>query len=359
MSYEDLHIVHILPSLGFGGAERCVVDIINNSSPRFRYTVLLLKNHLPLADEITAPQYGLGIVPPVPKINWQLVRELRSQLQQLKPDIIHTHLFGADLWGRLAARPLHTPIITTEHNLNIGESGVRNFVRLLMRNYSTDYVACSQSVAAYMRQTYKISKPIEVIRYGINIERFQAIAPPQCIAPWRIVMLGRLVKQKGFDIGCSALALLTQYPWEVTIVGEGEEKNNLTALVEQLGLQGRVRFRPFTHDVPGVLAASDILFVPSRWEGLGIVAMEAMAAGRLVVASPVDGLGELMEDGVTGAYAENGSPAALAERLRWCFENPQACKNIAQAGQEFASSNFGVYTMVRKYEERYLALAAK
>ncbi len=354
MPGRPLHIIHILPALPFGGAERCVVDIVNQASTDFRFTILTFSNQLALAEEITNPTCGLKIVPKRGKLALDLVGRLEQTLVELRPDIVHTHLFAGDVWGRLAARRLRVPVVTTEHNLNIGEKGLRNFIRFILRNQSDRYAACSEAVAAYMRRVYRITKPITVIKYGIALNRFASIPPLNpVLSEMRILMLGRLVPQKGFDIGLRALALIKQYPWRLKIVGQGPLRGELQTLVDELGLSERVTFVPPTHQVPELFEQSDVLLMPSRWEGLGIVAMEAMAAGRLVVANQVDGLAELFCDAVTGCYIKQNTPQGVAERLAWCFNNWSEVCRIAVGAKAQAQVQFGVARMVRSYEAWY------
>ncbi|MSU75693.1 MAG: glycosyltransferase, partial [Candidatus Magasanikbacteria bacterium] len=124
-------------------------------------------------------------------------------------------------------------------------------------------------------------------------------------------------------------------------------------LTAQLGLNDRVTFLPPANDVKAILAAHDILLVPSRFEGLGIVAVEALAAGRIVIASHVGGLPEVVRDGESGLIFSPVTPAALAERLEWCFEHPEEAAPLARAGQAYVAKYFDVKEMAEKYQVVY------
>jgi len=110
---------------------------------------------------------------------------------------------------------------------------------------------------------------------------------------------------------------------------------------------------PATGNVIGEFVQSDILLMPSLWEGLGIVAEEAMAAGRVVVASEVDGLAELLQNGITGYYFPRGDVSKAAEVLRFIATHPADARQTAQAARAFAENNFAVEEMVVKYEDIY------
>jgi hypothetical protein len=104
MNDKNLHIVHIIPWLGFGGAERSVVDLVNHSNPLIRYTIILFFDHKPFAALITSSNVQIKVVQKRGKLSLGLLFALKKLLKQLQPDVVHTHLFGGDVWGRLAAK---------------------------------------------------------------------------------------------------------------------------------------------------------------------------------------------------------------------------------------------------------------
>jgi glycosyltransferase involved in cell wall biosynthesis len=152
MNKKSIHVVHILPALGFGGAERYVVDLVNNSSADFRYTIVVFFDQINLAAGITSSRVQIKKVIKKSKLGIGFVFKLRKVLRELQPDIINTHLFAGDFWGRFAARPLGVPVITTEHNMNDAEGWIKNKLRSLMKNYSDQYVACSNFVREYAQK---------------------------------------------------------------------------------------------------------------------------------------------------------------------------------------------------------------
>lgn len=347
-----IHIVHIIPTLNFGGAERLVVDLINNCDrTKFKFSVIVLFDQKPLEKEIVgAPVF---IVPKRRKLSFHLRRDLRAKLAELKPDIVHTHLFGADLWGRWAARDLGLPTVTTEHNLNYDYGCWRTMVRCLMKNYSKKYIACSNAVANYMRQKYHIKQDkITVIKNGILLDKF-VMPAPVWQEPLRLLMIGRLTKQKGQAIVLSALANIKHLPWQMNIVGQGDDYKKLRQITTQFGLEERIDFIPPKKDVVKILGEAQVVLVPSLWEGLGVVAMEAMTAGRLVVASNTGGLPEIVQDKKTGLLVKPNDVNEWTKALESVITNSEAYKPLAEAGQAFAKENFGLQKTIGQYQKVY------
>ncbi len=350
---KPLHIVHCIPTLLFGGAERAVVDLVNASDPKyFRYTLLLFVDAQPLAAELIPGRATVIVVPKTNRLGVGLRTSVRRILKELKPDIVHTHTFSADVWGRLAAHDLGIPVVTTEHNVNYDEGWVRSFIKRCLARYSVAYAACSTSVRNFVVQKYGVSLPVEVIPWGIPLERFAYVNPPRFESPLKLLVLGRLAPQKGHVHLFDALATLRDRPWQLSVVGDGPLHRELVGRVKGLGLTDRVVFLPATRDVPQVMAAHDIVIVPSLWEGYGIVAMEAMAAGRLVVASDVGGLKDLIRDQETGFLAK---PTAddLTRILDAVLQNPSFGRRVAQQAEDYAYTHFDIRYEVVRYEALY------
>lgn len=350
------HIVHIIPTLRYGGAERVVVDVVNHlDEKRFRFTILLLSHDHPLkslvrhADIVEVEKKG--------KISMHLFGDIRKQLRELAPDIVHTHLFGADVWGRVAARQLHIPVVTTEHNINKGEGIVKHGVKYWLGDTSCAHIAPSEAVASYMSRAYDIPKKnISVIRNGINTRDFLDVHAPAWKSPLRFLLIGRLSKQKGHLLALNALAQMKQFDWRLTIVGEGEERGAILRAVDRLKLADRVTLLPPTRDTAAVYTAHDIVLVPSLWEGLGLVVMEAMAAGRLVIGSEIGGIPELITHNTTGLLFDSGDVKSLRSILGWCVHNQEKLAPIAEAGRAYAKEHFDVQNMVEGYERVYRSI---
>ncbi|MFA6547472.1 MAG: glycosyltransferase family 4 protein [Candidatus Magasanikbacteria bacterium] len=347
------HIVQIIPALGYGGAERLVVDLINNSdSAKYRFSVIVFFDNIPLKTLIEKKAEVI-LVEKNSKLDFNFLNRLEKQLTELKPDLVHGHLFAGDFWGRLAAHRIGVPYLSTEHNLNHDDGCLKNFIKKIVSNKKDYYVACSEAVAGYMRRVYNIKNEITVIRNGIDLNRFASLAPSAWQIPLNFLMVGRLVKQKGHLVALSALNNLKNYPWKLRIVGSGKEKKNLQKFVMKNDLSTRVTFVDPLVKVEKYFGKSDVLLMPSVWEGLGVVVMEAMASGRVVLCSKTGGLVEIIKNNETGYLAQPKNIADWEEKIKYIFENKDECQRVTKNAQKYAKENFGIEKMVEKYGEIY------
>jgi glycosyltransferase involved in cell wall biosynthesis len=174
-----------------------------------------------------------------------------------------------------------------------------------------------------------------------------------------VLALGALVRRKGFDLLLEALRRIQRRPL-VWIAGEGPER---AALERQIGgLAGRARLLGRREDVPDLLGAIDLVAMPSRAEGLGVAALEAMAAGRALVAARVGGLAELVVDGRTALLVPPEDPGALAEAIKRLAEDAGLCARLGAAGPGRVAEGHLASQMVAAYRELYrqvLELAAE
>ena len=358
MSLEKkIHIVHIIPTLDFGGAERFVIDLVNNlDSKLFRSTIILFSKHAPLRSSITNKDVDVRIIEKKGTLSFHLFSDIKQELQTLKPDVVHTNLFGGDVWGRIAAQRMNIPIVTTEHNINVGEGMIKHKVKKMLRTYSNIYTCPSKAVKTYMQSAYAINKHIHVIRYGIELKTFTSLSLPRFHKPFRLLIIGRLVEQKGHITALHALSQLKQYDWTLDIVGDGESRQSIKRMVTALELQDRVTMYPATSNTAKVYSKSDVVLVPSHWEGLGIVVMEAMAAGRLVVGTKTGGIPEMIDHKKNGVLVDPKSAQSLVKGLAWCFDHIKACAVLAKVARGKATHEFGVDEMTVAYEKIYTSL---
>jgi len=170
--------------------------------------------------------------------------------------------------------------------------------------------------------------------------------------------VGRLHRQKGFTDLITALAQVREHlpAVRLLLVGDGELRGDLEAHAQALGLSEVVTFAGLRTDIPEILAELDLFALPSLWEGLPNVVLEAMAAGLPVVATAVGGTPEVVVDGVSGLLVPPHDPAALAEALVFLLRDPGMRRKIGQAGRKRVGQCFSVGQMVRKTEDLYETL---
>jgi glycogen(starch) synthase len=255
-------------------------------------------------------------------------------------DLVHAHL-GEDAavlaLGLAAARRFSAPLVVTVHlsprHTLAGRGPRATFLRLV--GGAVETIACRRA-AAVITLTERLATrvrgcgaPVHVVPSGVRGPAFTA-APTGGAG---IVFVGRLHAQKGVDTLVRAAALLPGVP--VTLAGDGPERAAVELLARQLGVTDRVRvtgFRPH-REVPALLAGADVVVLPSRYEELGTALVEAMAAGRPVVASAVGGIPELVRDGVDGLLVPPGDPAALAGAIEKLLADPDLAATLGASGR--------------------------
>ncbi|MGD2018696.1 MAG: glycosyltransferase family 4 protein, partial [Planctomycetota bacterium] len=221
-------------------------------------------------------------------------------------------------------------------------------------------VAVSESEAETIASSGVVDPArLRTVPNGIDPARVEGAAPADLAAlgldPGLPVaaVVGLLYSAKGQDLALEALAEEGLEGLQLLFVGPGD-REPLVALAERLGVARRVAFTGPRDDVPSLLAAADMLLLPSRWEGMPYVVLEAMAASRAVVATPVDGARDLVEDDVTGFLAASISAPALAAALRRAvLAGASRRGTLGAAGRARLEGAFDVDTMAARLDAVY------
>jgi glycosyltransferase involved in cell wall biosynthesis len=290
-------------------------------------------------------------------------------IRELEPDIVHTHLLRADLLAGLAARWAGTPsIVSTIYAM--GE------YRRARRRRSDAWLdrACALLPTHWIAVCEAVRQDC-IRRQGIDPGRISTIhtgiEPPAAIDPaaarnlrraWGIdddqplvVALARLSYEKGIDTLIEAASLLaTVVPTaRFVVVGDGPERPALAERINLHGLHDVFRLAGFHDDVWTALAAADVFCLPSHSEGMPNALLEAMIAGRPIVASAVGGVIEAIRSGENGLLAEPGRPASLAAALRAMIEDPVSAARMAESARRTALGRFHVRDVAGRYAAFY------
>ncbi len=353
-------VLHIVTSLAVGGAQNHLKTLVAglaahgwHSDIVFFKDPALLPELTPLAG--TVRQVPLGRAS-LPYALWQLHHIIKAGNYA----IVHTHLLKADALGALAAAPISIPVISTKHN---DERALLNpFVSVihgLLARLNTRTIVISQHVGSFMRSQGRVPPDkLTHIPYGLSWpEQLSAAAPAtnQKRQQPRFVSIGRLDPQKGYETLLRATALvLQQVPgFELWIVGDTQHGGaaylaSLHALSAELRVSANVKFLGVRADVHHLLAQADGMVLASRWEGFGLVFLEAMAAGKPVVATRVSAIPEVVVDNETGLLVPPDDPVALASALLDLIQDPQRAQQMGAAGQARVRAHFTAATMVER-----------
>jgi glycosyltransferase involved in cell wall biosynthesis len=289
-----------------------------------------------------------------------LARHLRSE----RADVFHTHtLAAANALSRIAARVAGVPIVSHLHIENHFRPATRPLLRALdnrTARLAARLVAVSQATrAAYERQGYPRGR-IELLYNGVE----PATSVPSGLRAELglgddglvVALVGRLCDVKGQRELIEALGSAPGV--RAILVGDdleqgGEYRRFLEREAERLGVTDRVVFAGPRDDVDRVLADVDVLALPSWTEGLPLVALEAMARGRPVIATPVGGTAEAVVDGETGILVPPRDPQRLAEGLRRLAADPALRERLGAKGRERVAERFSAREMTRRMLEIY------
>lgn len=373
-STSPLRLALCITELNVGGAERCLVELATRiDRERFAPVVYVLSpppvpendsllRHLQAAGIETHFLGGVHV--------WQFTRVLRrlaGLLQQQRPDVLQTFLFHANIAGRFAARRAGVPHVLC--GVRVAERGTRWHVWLdrATKRLVERYVCVSQDVADYSRR--RLSLPddrLVVIPNGVDYEHFASAMPADLSqlgvpAGHRVVTyVGRLEWQKGVDrlIEHSPLWLERLSSHDLLIVGRGPMRDRLRALADRLGIAARVHLADWQPNVAGILKASDLLVLPSRWEGMPNVVLEAMAAGRAVVSTETEGVRELLGEGANMQIVERDDYRGLAERIAELVADEPMQQQLGQSNL-LRAKEFGWNNVVERYERLFRQIAGR
>jgi glycosyltransferase involved in cell wall biosynthesis len=364
-------VLHLIGSLPANGAERVLLDLVRHlDRARFRPAVCCLHAGGPLVREFEAA--GVRVVILRKRSRWDLsiLEHIRRVIAEERPALVHTHLFTADAWGRAAALLAGVPAVCTAHSSDPWRGWHQRLADGILSRLTDRVVAVSEHVARSRRSRERVpSAKLTTIPNGIDLARFD---PRMDVGPTRaalrlpdgiptIGIVGRLHPAKGHPLLFEAVRRLLAQGRDVAVlvVGDGELREDLEALACRLGLEGRVRFLGSRVDIPALLNLLDVVAMPSRWEGLPIGLLEAMAAARPVVAAAVGGIPEVIEHGKTGILIPPGEPEALCAALARLLDAPDEARRLGEAARAHALARYDIVTMARSYEAMYEAVLAQ
>jgi glycosyltransferase involved in cell wall biosynthesis len=367
---EPVKVVHLHKMTGISGSENHLLQLLTRLDPeRFRAVLLILTagNELDGSYVEALRQHGIRVVRmPIradvdPLFSIRLIGWLRHEA----PAILHTHLIHGDLYGSLGASVARIPVlISTKHNDDDFRAGrlMRLLERRLVRS-ATKIIAISDWIREFVLRTTGIAPDrVVTVRYGYEAlpgaGRERPPLPTRYGVPpdARLVLsVGRLVRQKGHEDLIRAFArVLKDVPdaW-LLIAGEGELRGELEGLARNLGIARRVVMPGYVDGAVRLFSACDVYAHPSRWEGFGLVLLEAMAAERPIVAAAASAIPEIVRHDETGLLVPAMDADALAAALIDLLRDPARAETLGRAGLRRLHAAFAVEPMVRATENIY------
>jgi glycosyltransferase involved in cell wall biosynthesis len=368
---KPITLCHVIHSGAVGGGPRILKDAVELAREHGFHNIVVCGRDGPLVFELTQMgvethvlshtgkwSFGLSLLP--------LVRLLRVR------GVGATLLYGqfSGFYGAIASRLAGVAAVYEAHFPSyVTDTGPLSRIR----NFVAEFVSCRLSGATtvisqddleeYRRRGLQAPERLHLVPNGVGVP----VADPEEVETLRHTLLsggdclllaaGRMEDQKGFDILLSALPPVVQrYPgMRLALVGEGPQRDALRANLVELGLTSTVKIHDFQHSLDAWILAADIVVVPSRYEPGGLVAREALAAGKAVVASSVQGLADAIDDGKTGLLVPPGDPQRLASALMSLLADPGLRRHLGGAAR-VAASYFSREAMWTGYEQVIVGL---
>jgi len=383
---RPLRILHLLSMAQRGGTERLVLLLAREQiRAGCHVEIAILNRGGPATSEFRAAGIAVHTLGLRAKVSPGAFLRLRRLIRRRGYQVVHTHLDLADLYGPFAAGHNGPVVVSTRHNTDPWRVR-RSWKRppfLLWERAAQRRADATIAVSGAVRDFLVSSEGLDpsgfvVIPNGIDLAPFRSLPgredaragmlralgkePGDPAAPGgadggRTVaaFVGRLAEQKGIDLLLEAVARL-DHRLDVVVMGEGSLRAGLEARAARGDLDGRVFFAGHREDVPELLPAFDLFVFPSRWEGFGLAAVEAMAAGLPVVAAESDGLREVVVDGECGLLHRPGDVDSLVAALEEIMRDPERGRRMGAAGRARAMERFGAGRMAAEVLSLYTAL---
>lgn len=353
--------------LGVGGTETHILELASRiDRSRFDVTVCSLKAGGSIAEELRARGVKVVSLNGAGKLDLRVLVRLLNVLRTERPDIIQAFLIWANVAARVCGRILRAfPVISSYHDEVVSEGRVVRVLDRLTLTWTRAVVCCSEAVRTSVESRIGVkSGRCTIIPFGVDVARFEhAAASTREDLGLRqggsvIGVVCRLVEpKKGLTILLQALGELGRRhgrpPCQLVVIGDGPARRELEQLRDQLGLSSWVVFVGERRDIPQILRSLDMFVLPSLYEGFGIAILEAMAAGKPVIATRVGGIPEFVVSGETGILVEPGDDRALADAIERLLADPEQAKQMGMRGHDRVLRRYGISDVVRRHEQVY------
>jgi glycosyltransferase involved in cell wall biosynthesis len=351
-----MRVVHVMKVTGVAGAEQHLLSLLPALRTRgvdARFVGLDVANTdaARLYDGFARAGVPVEHVRCTFDVNPLMERDLVRVLRRLRPHLVHTHLVHADLYGATAARLTRVPFVSTRHNDDRYQLGPFRYVDRVFASGARRLIAISDAVRRFLIAAGLPAAKFETIHYGLD----EMPAVPSEVTPARagvpdgvplVLAIGRMIEQKDQATLLHAFAgVHARHPdARLAILGDGPLAGDTRSLTDALGL-GSVVLLPGRLETRDWLERADVFVHTSRWEGFGIVLLEAMLAGLPIVATRVSAVPEIVVDGQTGLLVEPGAASAFATALGGLLADQARARSFGDAGRARAHEKFSVERM--------------
>lgn len=360
-----IHVMQLIISLDIGGAER-LAETISTSLPKDKFKVSicgLFGQEGPLAEDLRKKGIPYFFLDAGKFSKVVLFKKFYHLLRQHRVDILQIHGAYLLLNCFLPAKLSGVRIVYTEHaKQSITRLRLVNLAARFFPYWTSKVVCVSENLRQFFIEELRIPEErLLVIHNGVDTKRFWTNKVP-FPEDNKIVCIGciaRLTEPKHHENLLEAFSRLEprRYGLKLLLVGEGEMRSSIEGKIIALGISDIVELAGNRNDVPEQLANMDIFVLPSKREGFPISILEAMAAGKPVVATNVGGVAEVIVSGDNGLIVPPSDPEALQAALKTLLDNPKYARDLAVSGQVTVNNKFSLNQMMNSYESLFLGIS--
>ena len=370
MSARRIRVMFVVGNFVAGGAERHLLELWSRiDRGRFEVEIACFRREgqfLAQVEGLGWPVHELGVGRRLyGPAGWRALARLVALVRRFRPDVVHGYLFGPNLFAVIAGRLCAVPVVAVaKRNVDAFETPRQAWLQRIAHRGATHVTAVSEAVAATVEAMGVPRARITVIPNGVDAARFASVPADAVRTNGEgpvVGSVGCLAVRKDYGTLIDALALLDQRALRcrALLVGDGPEREALERRIRERGLSDRVQLLGERPDVERLLPAMDVFALSSREEGIPNALLEAMAAGRPVVATAVGGTPEVVEDGETGWLVPPGSAPLLADALERVLRDPVEAGRRAAAGRRAVLEHRSIEAMVSRHEAFYAGAAGE
>lgn len=358
-----MNILQVLSSLDIGGAERTVVDLSIELKHRgHNVSVCTLRHSGPFEAPLSKAGISVTALDKPDGFNYGIVRRLSTLMQANAIQIVHTHNPHVHTYGLLAAKRAKVRVVLcTLHGLRLGQIGKRETIFGALMPFTDAVVSVSEHTRRiFARHPSLVGRDVTLIPNGVQLQRFEGIAARKASAKIVFGCVARLVHVKDHQTLLRAFQLAaTRFPdIRLKILGDGPLRCELERLRDDLGLKSKAMFHGSDLDVASFLEEIDVFVLSSLSEGLPSAVLEALAAGRPVIATSVGGVPEILDGQGCGWLVPPASVDALANAMTEAISCERLC-SMGLRGRSSVAIEYSLETMCSRHEALYERLLGR
>ena len=359
------HILHVIQSLEFGGAEKVVVQLANKFCDEYKVTVCVTKKMGELAKELS-PDVKIVAMNMGEGNNPALISKLKELIVEQEVDIVHCHDWGVYVESALSVKKAgRAKVILTAHGpytqyapglISKLKKMIRHIVERYLSKFTYKIVAVSDSIKSYIKKEIGIGDDkVSVIHNGVQGYNYEFTTHSDKCR--KLITVGRVAKIKNHRLMIDAISTVIKSIKDVrlTIVGDGPEFENIKKYTNEIGLSDVVTFTGFRTDIEELLKLHDAFLLSSHYEGISIAGLEAMSLGLPIVSTNVGGVSEMVQDGVNGLLAENNSVTDYAQCLAKLCSDDDLFEELSRSSRAVFCDKFQEDAMLNDYRSLYEA----